>query len=193
MDLGIWPPYEAFYIEAMLFNGVSALRSCEEIANALQKYDQEGFNEEQLLDNLQNLVMHGAALSRYFWPARKGSHGEHEQRAQHLGERFEMTDDSPLKDRDLRNQIEHFDEKLDSYLLGNVTGHIIPKYVGPLPEDQEVPVHIFRAYYTDVGVFEMLGRRYEVQPIADEIYRVYQLLEKFVKSGYRMHTEGKDA
>jgi len=41
----------------------------------------------------------------------------HEKRGKILRQCFKITDSSPLKSRDLRNEIEHFDEKLDVYLF----------------------------------------------------------------------------
>lgn len=56
-----------------------------------------------------------------------------------------------------------------------ITGHVIQFYVGASPDSGGVPLHVFRAYYIDVGVFESLGTRYEIQPIADEIMKIAQV------------------
>jgi hypothetical protein len=53
----------------------------------------------------------------------------------------------------------------------------------------EVPSHIFRAYYVDLGVFEMLGRRYEIEPLADEVVRVHDQLVIFDRAGGRLARE----
>lgn len=81
--------------------------------------------------------------------------------------------------------MEHFDERLDVYLQKFPVGNIIPSYVGPEPESDGVPNHLFRAYYTDVAVFEVLGEKYALIPIAEEIGRIHDLLMKFSQSGYR--------
>src|SRR5689334_18838746 len=109
-EFAIWPPYEAFYIQAMLFNSRAALASIDHVSANLEALSAgKAIDSDELLNNLQNIVIHGAALSRYFWPVRKG----HEARAQFLKKCLGVAEDSPLKNRDLRNQIEHFDEKLD--------------------------------------------------------------------------------
>lgn len=77
-----------------------------------------------------------------------------------------------LRSRDLRNAIEHFDEKLDQYLADGIVGNIFPQYLGPLPRRDGVPSHIFRAYYTDIALFELLGKQYQIKPVADEIERL---------------------
>jgi hypothetical protein len=194
-EFAIWPPYEAFYIQAMLFNTRSALASigeAEQIINALSKGKSPeavpDADSDALLNNLQNVVIHGAALSRYFWPARNG----HERRAELLKDALQVTENSPLKSRDLRNQIEHFDEKLDTYVSGDIVGNVFPAYVGRLPVEN-VTTHMFRAYYSDVGIFEMLGKHYEMSPLASEISRIHDLLESFdVNSGRLRTSASKD-
>lgn len=191
-DLGnsaIWPPYEVFYIYAMQFNARSALASIKQVNRSIENLNRdvpgdhiEHLDIDGLLDNVQNIVVQGAALSRYFWPVRRG----HEARAKLLKQALGVTEDSPLANRDLRNQIEHFDERLDDYLSGGVAGHILPKYVGPLPEPGDITVHIFRGYYIDVGVFEMLGRRYEIPPIASEVSRLHDRLLSCEQNGGRL-------
>ena len=124
----------------------------------------------------------GAALSRYFWPVRSG----HTARGEFLRNRFGVTDASPLKSRDLRNAIEHFDEKLDIYLAKGIVGVIIPNYIGPSLESDGVPGHLFRAYYVDTGKFEVLGQRFPIPPLAKEIERIDGLLQHPERNGGRL-------
>src|SRR6266567_1961065 len=113
-----------FYLVSMRFITESAMRSAEALAPEIErmKGDFSQADQETTLNHLQNIVGMGAALSRYFWPVRAG----HEKRGEILRERFKVTDSSPLKSRDLRNEIEHFDEKLDVYLSKGIVGVIIP-------------------------------------------------------------------
>lgn len=178
-DGGIWAPYEAFYIRAMLFSTRSAVASIESVSTALEELSSDlsgdalaRLDASAMLGELQNIILQAAALSRYFWPVRQG----HEARGSQLRTALDVADDNPLKNRDLRNEIEHFDEKLDAYLSDGLAGYIIPEFVGALPENDGVPTHIFRAYYLDVGLFEMLGKRYEVEPLANEILRIHDRL-----------------
>lgn len=193
MDFKIWPPYEVFYIHSMLFNTASAVRSFERVSEAFQKISEDesadavaSVDDDDILNNLQNIVVQGAALSRYFWPVRKG----HGARAELLRTACGVTDENALKSRDLRNAIEHFDEKLDDYLAHGIVGNIFPQYVGPLPPRDGVPKHIFRAYYTDVVVFELLGKQYEIEPIAREITRLHRRLTFCSNNGGRLRVGG---
>lgn len=180
---GILPFYEAFYIESMLFNTQSAVVSWQQVSDRLLLIDNPSVDTaradeaaKEILDSLQNLIARAAALSRYFWPPRDGKSNEHKKRAEQLLHAFSVTSDSPLKDRELRNCIEHFDERLDHYLSKLIIGHIIPSYVGNTPENCEVPQYIFRAYYSDTGMFVILGAEYQIKPIVGEILRLHKIL-----------------
>lgn len=178
----ILPFCEAFYIDSMQFLTESALRSVAAANRILDKATEPtGPDASQLLNHLQNVVLQGATLSRYFWPVRKG----HEDRGDALCKALNVTDASPLKSRELRNEIEHFDEKLDAYLAGGIFGIILPSYIGAMPDEGGVTAHVFRAFYTDKAVFEILGKRFEVNPMVDEIARIHGLLDKAQSSGGR--------
>jgi hypothetical protein len=81
-----------------------------------------------LLDSVQNFVTYSVSLSRYFWPASREP--IHQLRGERLREAFSMEATSFLKDRKLRNFIEHFDEKLDTYLSKGICGNIVPSHIG---------------------------------------------------------------
>lgn len=67
----------------------------------------------EIVDGIQALVTQGAALSRYFWPARNNA--LHNARAAQLRQGLQVREDSPLRNRNLRNHLEHFDERLDLF------------------------------------------------------------------------------
>lgn len=185
----IWPPYEAFYIRSMLFNAESAARSVVQV-NVVMHAVMESSPEDPvsalpvqyLLTELQNIIIQAGALSRYFWPTSSA----HEWRGAQLRKAFSISEDSPLRSRELRNAIEHFDEQLDRYLENGVVGHILPEFVGLFREPEGVPVCLFRAYYVDIGVFELLGKKYEVQPLATEVTRIHEQLKKMDGEGGRL-------
>ncbi len=184
-DFEIFPAYEAFYITSMLYLADSVVTSSNWIsdffeANAKVIHKADPY---PTLNQLQNIVIQSAALSRYFWPTRKGF----EARANKLRRSLAITDASPLRSRDLRNQMEHFDEYLDDHLKNGIVGQIVPHYLGKSPGDNNgVSLHFFRAYFTDIGVFEILGKRYEIQPIIDEVVRIHDLLQKYDEEGSRL-------
>ena len=183
-----WGPHKAFYVASMMFRTQSALDSVEVINWIVGKLNgQEDKLPEnwrsQLLDQLQNIVVQGAALSRFFWPAQEGERKIHKTRGKLLREEFSINETSPLKDRLLRNKIEHFDENLDKYLQQGIVGYIFPDFIGHSNEGSEVPVHIFRGYFLDNGVFQILGAKFETHPLVAEINRIHSLLKKLHDNG----------
>jgi hypothetical protein len=179
----IFAPHIIFYYESIRFHCQCALSSVDFVASFIDMSNETKGNYEmtdelrnQILDNLQNILVHSAAISRYFWPSYckdKTNNNIFKRRGLELKDMFQLNDKSPLKSRELRNALEHFDENLDLYLHEKpLVGHVFPAYVGGYPES-EVPLHFFRAYYIDIGIFEVLGSKFEVQPIVDEIYKIY--------------------
>lgn len=188
---GIWPPHEAFYIEGMLFCTSSALRAAGDVQAALDRSAEHApsasvwqESERIILDGVQTLALQAAALSRYLWPARMKK--LHLLRAARLRTGLGVTEDSCLSKRDLRNALEHFDERLDEFCRTLVAGVILPTYVGPLDKQHDVPRHLFRAYYTDIGVFEVLGDRFEMVPILEEVEELHERLLAAAYNGSRI-------
>ena len=133
------------------------------------------------LDHIQNILFRAAAVSRYFWPSRK----QFDDRGKRLRAAFAVDEESPLRNRDLRDAAEHFDERLDKYLRDGIAGYIIPEWFGPRPND-EVPTHYFRAYFINTGCLRILNQEFFVQPIVSETIRVHNLLVAFDEDGGRM-------
>lgn len=186
---GISPVYEVFYIESMLFNTRHAANSIMYLLKVIDELDGnedpkrfEKLDEERILNHVQNILLQGAALSRYFWPVRDA----HKSRGESLRASLAVSDESPLKNRDLRNAVEHFDERIDKYLANGIVGYVLPRYVGSTLEKSGVPGHIFRAYYLDTGRFEVLGESFEMQGLAHEIMRIHELLVTFSQNGGRL-------
>jgi len=190
-NIGIWPPHEVFYIESLLHSTGAALRAAEDVRTALNEgshfeptsaeWQQHAFN---ILSGVQSLVLQAGSISRFFWPARAKE--PHASRALRLRTSLSIGDDSALKNRALRNRLEHLDEHLDTFCGGLIAGVILPSYVGPSAPASDVPTHVFRAYFTDIGVFEILGDRFAIQPIYDEIDRLHDLLVECIESGGRL-------
>ena len=182
---GILPPHHAFYMEAIRPHCDSAMKSVDFLASFIKMsnetkghYEQTPELERSILDHLENLISNAAAIRRYLWPIRDGKHNLHKERGRSLRSMFGIDCNSPLKDKKLRDFLEHFDEKLDNYLWERlVTGSVVPFYVGGVPDTRGVPFHVFRAYYFDIGVFESLGTRYEVQPIVNELAKIEKVLK----------------
>ena len=180
----------------MLFNSSSAVRSIARLESIFSKLLKQITEEDisrlptkAILNELQNMVLQSAALSRYFWPVRKG----HEARAGRLREAFAMDETSPLFNRDLRNALEHFDERLDHYVATGLVGYVFPEYVGAKPKEDGVPGHFFRAYFPDTGEFRLLNEEFKIQPLADELLFVHHHLTTLDQNGGMLRNANREA
>jgi hypothetical protein len=187
----IWPPHEAFYVEAMLMCTGVALRAAEDVRVGLEHGARHApasaewqDSAEKIINGIQVIALQAAAVSRYLWPVRKEK--LHQARGARLRDGLGVLESSALKNRDLRNQLEHFDERLDGFCQTLSAGQILPTYVGPSGSDPEVPTFLFRAYYTDVAVFEILGKRFEMVPILDAIDELHDRLVECAARGGRI-------
>jgi len=173
----IHPPYQIFYIESLLTITSSAIASIDIFIDNLDETEGDN-NDVYLLDLLQNVINQSAMLSKYFFVS-ENKRDIHKNRAKHLRELFEITDDSILKDKTVRNFIEHFDEKLDELFAKPMAGTLYPNFIG-FKEQLHAPLFVFRAYYLDEQYFEILDKKFYIKPIFDEIIRINNLAQKYI-------------
>lgn len=130
-------------------------------------------NDDVILDLFQNIILNVGGISRFFWPLEKKIY--YKNRGKNLRNVYQVSDSSILKNRDMRNYIEHFDEKLDDFLNEFDTWIVSQKYVGPITyvDDNRI---FFRAYFYDKQVFKILNVEYEIKPILAEIRRIHEIL-----------------
>jgi hypothetical protein len=184
-DYKIWYPHEVFYIESMLTITRTAMADQSMLRTIIEELNTGKTDHKELvLDIVQNIITHAASISRYFWPS--STDKIHKQRGQRLREAFEINESNPIKNRNVRNFIEHFDEKLDIFLQEGIAGNIIPSHLGKRVTENEDINHFFRAYFIDEWKFHVLGQEFNVHIIINELIRIHLLLEKFNQQGGRL-------
>lgn len=168
---GIWAPYQAFYIESILYTATRSLKAFDRYEDAIAA----DCSDAEIVDSLQEALTHAAGLSRFFWPPVSRSLPElAAARAARLKEAFAVADQSTLRGRGLRNALEHFEERLDRYLLGDPSGVILP-----WPVVGEVPVgpaeHAFRLVDPVSATFVIFGEMHAFAGVREEVNRIVQL------------------
>lgn len=178
----IHPFNEVFYIESLLNKTSAIMQDVESLNNIWKNGNHDCKNDDVILDILQNIILNVAGVSRFFWPSKNT--GFYLVRANKLREVYKINDSNVLRNREMRNSIEHFDEKLDNFLNEFSSGIIMPKYVGPITyvEDNRT---FFRAYFYDEQVFKMLNVEYKIKPIITEIRRLHEILLLQLENGRR--------
>jgi hypothetical protein len=177
------PILEVFYLTSLHFNTDAAVRSAEKLSNWVVRFGEgdHDFQYQLPLNEAQNILNQGAAISRYFWPTGK----KYQERGEKLREAFSIDDTSPLKDRKLRNMVEHFDEYLDDYLRQNFAGQYVPDYFGYSPSSNRGPLKLFRAYFVDTASFEIFEESYPMLPLVNAIAALHEQVEGCLDDGAR--------
>jgi hypothetical protein len=172
---GIFPPFLAFYAHSIAYNAERSITAFRRFDMAVEKSAAPGL----IVSTVQEALTHAGALSRFFWPVKKGD-SLATARGKRLRELFSLSEASPLKSRKLRNAFEHFDEDLDRFLLHDRFGCFFP---APLVDDHtladEVIGNIFKLVDPVHGVCVLLGKKFEFLPIRDEVHRILGRALKF--------------
>lgn len=174
---GIQPMHMAFYRQSIHY-------SAERCLNAFERYDSMVGSDDayELISSIQEAIGHAAALSRYFWPTTMGKKKEipeqlamRQSRGIKLKKHFGVTDDSPIANRDIRNAWEHFDEKLDTYVISHDAGFFFPSpMIGHHETVDEPAGKIFKLIDPSNEVLILLGRKFFYRPIRDEVERIFK-------------------
>lgn len=157
---GIVPYCLAFY-------SLSIKYSVDRSDNAFSRYEkglERHESDEFLVSSVHEALTHAASISRFFWPSGLGDRRFvrlRELRAKQLRAKFDLHSSSPLKNRRLRDSLEHFDERLDKFLLENDAGHFHPQaIIGSYPKDQEAIHKIFKLVDPSRNIFVVLGKEF---------------------------------
>lgn len=186
---GILPQAEVFYLHSINYSARRAMRSFEEYDAAKGQTD----DAEYLISVLQEAMGHAAALSRYFWPSlvRKKSPDATDKlkaaRGEKLRAAFTLSEQSALFDRKLRNAWEHFDERLDDFLLEKDVGTFFPDcFIGDHRIADDPLGHIFKLLDPVEECLVLMGRKYFYATFRQEVERILQLALTLSHSGGRL-------
>ena len=162
---GIWPMFEAFYLESIILTAETATAAFQRYDEALLKSD-----SSVIAATLQEALVHSASLSRFFWPSPRDRTGVAIARGGKLRSTFGLKDDSPLQNRGLRDALEHFDERLDEFLLEEHVGNFFPT---PVIADASLTdahlLHVFRLVDPKKEIFVLFGKPYKFGPLRKEV------------------------
>lgn len=178
---GIVPMFEAFYIESLLY---AAGRAIE----AFRRYDRARDDKEHdaaIVANVHEALAHTAAVSRFFWLSRETPVAV--ARAQKLRDAFGLNDSSPLHKRELRDALEHYDERLDKFLLQDMVGYFFPEpLVGSASLNDDQLRRIFRLVDPDTEEFILLGKKYSFGPMRRAVEDVFAQTSRMSANGARL-------
>lgn len=183
---GIAPEHEAFYIYSILYSAERALSAFDRYEELIKKKA----NVTILISTIQEAIGHAGALSRYFWESRMGPKSTkklNEKRANKLRDKFGLVGTSPLKDRSLRDEWEHYDERLDIFLIKNIAGNYFPTPILDRHTLADEPCgKIFKLLDIEAHCLVLLGKKYFFIPIRQEVLKVYNYAMCAIENGCRL-------
>jgi hypothetical protein len=154
-----------------------ALIAAEEIQRWLH-YESESDDpsyedaQDRLWANVQSFMGSAAMVSKLLWGA--GSTDDADRRP--LREAFGVTDDSALRDRELRNTFEHFDERLEAFYVDLPDHPAVDAYVGSFMGIRMRDVRsLLRGFDPITFSVTYQGKEYELAPMVSELSRLAKL------------------
>lgn len=177
---GIQPITEVFYIYSVYYSADRALAALNRFWTA---YETTKDNSE-IVSSAQEALTHSAALSRFFWPSPGNKLAKlKEARAARLRKSFSIDDTFELRNRNLRNALEHFDERLDLFLLKNIAGEMFPT---PIVAHHEYAHNetqkFFRLVDPEQMVFVLFGEKFSFGQIMAEVDHIFLRAKQMTES-----------
>jgi len=131
-----------------------------------------GLNREYYY--LQSLLIALGNISRILWPIKK-----YENRRIELRTILEVKDDSILRNRDLRNLFEHFDERADDWFAAEERRAFSDRNVGskegvatPSEKDR------LRTFNPETWTLTCIGREFKLHPAIQAAYELYEKIQE---------------
>lgn len=124
---------------------------------------------------LQSLVIALGNISKILWPTNK----KYESRRKELRTFLDVKDDSVLKKRDLRNVLEHFDEKADDWFAEEERHRYSDRGVGSM-EGTIIPTakERLRVFDPETWTLTCLGQEYKLGPALQAAYELYEAIQE---------------
>jgi hypothetical protein len=132
--------------------------------------------------SVQPLLVAVANVSKILWPDSTAD----ETRGPYLRRLLSVADDSAVRDRKLRNHFEHFDERLDRWVTARATENFVSLNFGvPTMFAGVAPADDLRNFDLANYAVTFYGEPYCLQPIRNELARIWGECEGQTKTAYR--------
>lgn len=176
-NISILPYHKIFYDFSILYSAECSINAFGNYNHFLAKDNIEPIH---LVSIIQEAIGHAANLSWYFF--NEGNKKKPsaintliKNRSIELRKKYDITEDSPLKDRRLRNMFEHFDEKLDMFLISTDAGNFYPTpQIGSI-ESLSIVDKPFKLLDIEKMCLVLLNEKFYFEDIAKEVYKIYKI------------------
>lgn len=132
---------------------------------------------------VQNFLTSSANVSKLLW----GSNKEQNHGRKDLRESLKVKEDSILFSKTLRNDFEHYDERIETWYTESERRNYIDSNIGPTGFIGGVdPTDFLRNYDTTLGAVTFKGKVYELQPIVDELVALNNFVKDVINKRYNL-------
>jgi hypothetical protein len=152
------------------FQCKTILTAATRLDGALAKSD-----TDEIWTQLQIILLASANLSKMFW----GSGGKRRALRKDLRDSVQIDDKSPLRDTNLRNDFEHFDERLEDWYSSSTHKNFVGRNIGPpgsfnVPTD---PKRRFQHFDPSSGLVSFWGHSVPIRDLIAEANRIFPLAQ----------------
>lgn len=151
-----------------------ALMSIEYINGYFSNSNQKPMNNTLLWYHVQSFLNSTANVSKLIWGSKDTFTSRKELRVS-----LNVSEDSPLRNRELRNTFEHFDERLEDWFESNESQIFIDSNIGPIGMLTNLDASKYlRNFDTSKNAITYQGKEYKLQPLVDEIVSINETAKK---------------
>ncbi len=169
--------------------------NCLSAADKMNKFlvSQVAEDQSTFFKNMKDFLIHTAAISKMFWPA-KNSPKKTRGRCKSLLKIIGLDEKHILKDRKFRNHFEHYDERLDKWDKTSTNHTFIRDYIGPRSSIGGTAVEdtdIFSLFDPETNLFYFRGDTVNIQEMITSIIQIKERAKYILvdhsdrKAGYR--------
>jgi hypothetical protein len=142
-------------------------RAARDLKMAIESGDLDAF-----WYSMQNLLVAAGNVSKLLWPSavkKQSLSDEMRDRGKELRGILSLDDSSALKCRELRNQLEHFDEYLHKWEFAPAAHGIVDDNIGSIKLIAANPRGYLRNYDPLAEVLHLHGNDYQIRPVVDAL------------------------
>ena len=164
----------------------AATQAAMQMRNGLNRKEQEVF-----WAGMQNFLTAIANISKACW----GQGGRLAVEREPLWISLGITDTNPMANTDLRNHLEHYDERLDRWYTNSASHNHVDYIIGPSNTVVGVdPTDIFRHFDPSSGDVIFWGEHYSIPTLIAEVQRLLPMAEQKASKPHwdRPDTSGRD-
>jgi hypothetical protein len=154
------------------------LLSAQEINTGISEMngptEQRAAASTRIFLGVQNLLNAAANISKACW----GASGKRAADRQPLRDSIGITDASPLFDMSMRNNFEHYDERLDRWWRESRQHNYVDFAVGRSSVAGVDPIEMFREYHPTTTDVAFWGETFNIQALVNEVMRILPAVER---------------